>query len=186
MIRATPISTSGPTPTTAPAWRTPSSSLSAVAIAAGISIPGALSQIFALPGTSGRVVYFDESNTWQLFESGGGGVGPGGQTAATVVSGETHTLLPTDTAIRFDTTGGTTATADMVAPFYIGQRVTFYWWAWSVAQVAPTINVDAGHKLVPFSGQPSSVAGGLPTTTTISTPGASFTLEWNGTEWMSA
>jgi hypothetical protein len=72
------------------------------------------------------------------------------------------------------------------APTYIGQRITFYWWAWSGAQVPPTINASAGEQFVPFSGQASSGAAGLVTTTTISTPGASFSLEWNGTEWMAA
>lgn len=106
-------------------------------------------------------------------------------TSATVTSGTAYSLLATDTVIRFDTTGGTTATANMIAPTYIGQRVTFYWWAWGAGQVAPTINVDAGHKMVPFSGQASSGAAGLATTTTISTPGAAYTLEWDGTEWVS-
>ena len=114
--------------------------------------------------------------------SGGGG---GVKTAATVVSGQTYNLLTTDAVIRFDTSGGTTATANMIAPAYIGQQVTFYWWSWNGAQAAPTMNVDAGHKMVPFSGQTSSGAGGLVTTTTISTPGASYTLEWDGTEWVS-
>jgi hypothetical protein len=118
-----------------------------------------------------------------LAISGGGG---GAKTAATVVSGETYDCLSTDTAIRFDTTGGTTATAVLPSPIYIGQQITFYWWAWSGAQVVPTINTSAGKSLVPFSGQASSGAAGLAATTTISTPGASFVLEWNGTEWMAA
>ena len=107
------------------------------------------------------------------------------ETAATVVSGQVYPMKATDTQIRFDTTGGATATADMIAPTLIGQRATFYWWAWGAGQVAPTINVDAGHKMVPFSGQATSGAAGLVTTTTITTTGAAFTLEWNGTEWVS-
>lgn len=114
--------------------------------------------------------------------SGGGG---GAKTAATVVSGQTYNLLTTDAVIRFDTSGGTTGTANMHAPGYIGQQVTFYWWSWNGTQAAPTMNVDAGHKMVPFSGQASAGAAGLVTTSTISTPGAAYTLEWNGTEWMS-
>ena len=107
-----------------------------------------------------------------------------GCTEATVVSGQTYTLLPTDCIIRFDTTGDAgTATADMVAPSYVGQRITFYWWAWSASQVAPTINVNAGAKLVPFSGQATSGAAGLVTSTTISTPGASLTEVWDSVEW---
>ena len=112
--------------------------------------------------------------------SGGGG---GAKTAATVVSGQTYNLLTTDAVIRFDTSGGTTGTANMHAPGYIGQQVTFYWWSWNGAQAAPTMNVDAGHKMVPFSGQASAGAAGLVTTDTISTPGASITREWDGTEW---
>jgi hypothetical protein len=112
--------------------------------------------------------------------SGGGG---GAKTAATVVSGQTYNLLTTDAVIRFDTSGGTTGTANMHAPGYIGQQVTFYWWSWNGAQAAPTMNVDAGHKMVPFSGQAIAGAAGLVTTDTISTPGASITREWDGTEW---
>jgi hypothetical protein len=112
-------------------------------------------------------------------------IGSDGGTAATVTSGQTYNVLSTDKAIRFDTTGGSAATADMAAPSYIGQRITFYWWAWSVAQVPPVINVDAGHAMVPFQGPQSSGAGGLVTSTTIATPGATYTLEWDGTEWTS-
>jgi hypothetical protein len=111
--------------------------------------------------------------------SGGGGA----KTAATVISGQTYNLLVTDAVIRFDTSGGTTGTANMHAPGYIGQQVTFYWWSWGVSQIAPTMNVDAGHKMVPFSGQAIAGAAGLVTTDTISTPGASITREWDGTEW---
>jgi hypothetical protein len=146
--------------------------------ATGVSgLPGATGATGA--GTTGATGATGSQGT--TGATGAGVVG----TSATVVSGQTYNLLATDTVIRFDTTGGTTATADMIAPSYIGQRITFYWWAWSVAQVAPTINVDAGHEMVPFSGQSSSGAGGLATTTTISTPGASYTLEWDGTEWVS-
>lgn len=109
------------------------------------------------------------------------------QTAATVVSGQTYTLLASDSVIRFDTTGGTTATADMHAGGYIGQPVTFYWWAWSVADAGgptpPTVNAPAGISVVPYSGQATSGAAGLVSTTAITTPGASFTLKWDGTEW---
>ncbi len=120
---------------------------------------------------------------WALVSAMAGG-GGGHKTAMTVRSGQSYICLATDTAIRFDTTGGTTATARLPVPMYVGQAVTFYWWAWGAGQAAPTINVDPGHGMVPFSGQATSGAGGLVTTTTISTPGAAFTLEWNGTEWM--
>jgi hypothetical protein len=132
-----------------------------------------------------------QAGTAQIVSEGlnpdgcGGGGGDKPFTAHTVTSGQTYNVSSTDTAIRFDTTGGSTATAVLPTPTYIGQRITFYWWAWSVAQVAPTINASAGKQFVPFSGQASSGAAGLVTTTTISTPGAAYTLEWNGTEWMS-
>ena len=45
------------------------------------------------------------------------------------------------------------------------------------------INVNAGAKLVPFSGQATSGAAGLATSTTISTPGASLTEVWDSVEW---
>jgi hypothetical protein len=102
-----------------------------------------------------------------------------------VVSGATYTLSSSDAVIRFDTTGGTTATAQMIAPSYIGQRWVFYWWAWGAGQAAPTILSPAGINMVPFSGQATSGAAGLVTTTTISTPGATLTLEWDGTELVS-
>ena len=128
----------------------------------------------------------DPVETLAMLARGGGGSVPIG-TAATVISGQTYTLLPTDTVIRFDTSGGATATANMVAALYIGQRVTFYWWNWGVGQTPPTINSPTAPvtKMVPFAGQVTGGAAGLVTSTTITTPGASFTLEWTGTEWAS-
>ena len=123
--------------------------------------------------------------TLQLILAAIHGGGGGAETAVTIDSGATTSLLATDTAIRFDTTGGTTATAQMIAPSYIGQKWTFYWWAWGAGQVPPTILAPPGIKIVPFGGQASSGAAGLVTSTTISTPGASFSVEWNGTELMS-
>ena len=119
----------------------------------------------------------------------GGGGGGGSSTAATVTSGQTYQVLTTDIVVRMDTSGGATATADLPLPAYIGEQHTFYWWAWGVGQTPPTINTTSNihetNKMVPFTGQATSGAAGLVTTTTITTPGASFTLEWDGVEWVS-
>jgi hypothetical protein len=110
------------------------------------------------------------------------------RTAATVVGGQTYTVKATDTAIRADSSNGTQPVIDMIAPTYIGQRWTFYWWAWATGAgqpVGPLINAPAGINMQSFAGQAVSGAAGLVTNTTITTPGATFTLEWNGTELMS-
>ena len=129
------------------------------------------------------------AQTWSGDGSGGAGGGGGGitETAVTISSGQTTSLINTDTAIRFDTSGGTTATADMIAPSFVGQRWSFYWWNWDPNTLTPpTINAPAGIKMIPFAGQASPGAAGLVSSTTISTPGASFELEWNGTELQGA
>ena len=101
-----------------------------------------------------------------------------------ILGGATYTLLPTDTAIIFDTSNGSTATAQMLAPSYIGQRWTFYWYNWNaVSPVAPTILMPAGLATVPFTGQSTPGSAGLVASTTISTPGASFSIVWDGTQF---
>lgn len=60
--------------------------LSAAAITAGVTIQRAASQLFTTPGTSGKVVFFDEANTWQLFLSASGGGGGGGATILNVTT----------------------------------------------------------------------------------------------------
>ena len=104
-------------------------------------------------------------------------------TAQTITQGQTKTLRVTDAAIIFDTSAGAqaTATADMITPLFIGQEWTFSWFVWGTMMTPPTIVAPAGILMVPFSGMPSSGTGGLVSTTTISTPGASYTLKWNGT-----
>ncbi|MHB8331501.1 MAG: hypothetical protein ACYDDA_04930 [Acidiferrobacteraceae bacterium] len=108
-------------------------------------------------------------------------------TSATVTSGQTYSLLASDCVVRFDTTGGTTATADMHAAAFVGQTVTFYWWAWAAPDAGgptpPTVNVNAGFAMVPYSGQSMSGAAGLVTTSAITAQGSSYTLRWDGTEW---
>lgn len=105
-------------------------------------------------------------------------------TAATVAAGAVYTLRSTDAFIRFDTSGGAVATANLLPGAFIGQTVTFYWWAWSAGLIPPVVNAPAGAAMVPFTGQASSGAGGLVATTAITTPGASYTLQWDGTEWI--
>ncbi len=108
-------------------------------------------------------------------------------TSATVTSGQTYSLLASDCVVRFDTTGGTTATAGMHAGVYVGQRVTFYWWAWTSPDggtpTAPTINAPSGVSMVPCSGQTASGAAGLVSTQTMPSPGAGCEEMWDGTEW---
>ena len=111
----------------------------------------------------------------------GGSAAP--TTVATVVSGATYTLLATDGFIRFDTSGGSRATANMVAAAYMGQAITFYWWNWSIAQVPPVINAPGGATITPCNGQQSAGAGGLVSSSFVPTPGSSCTLKWDGTEW---
>lgn len=107
-------------------------------------------------------------------------------TAHLIHSGETYTLLATDAAIIFDTSGGSTATAQLIAPSSTLWRCTFYWYAWGAPAVPPTILAPGGLKMVPFSGQAVSGSAGLVSSTTISTPGAAFTLAYDGTELMNA
>jgi hypothetical protein len=109
-------------------------------------------------------------------------------TAATVIGGQTYNLLVSDGVIRFDTSNNLgTATADMHAGAFIGQTVTFYWWAWSSEAgqpVPPTVVAPAGGiKMVGYGGQATSGAAGLVTSSAITTPGSSYTLKWDGTEW---
>ena len=106
-------------------------------------------------------------------------------TAATVTSGQTYAVKNTDIVVRMDTSGGTTATANLPAPAYIGEKHTFWWYDWSVGQVPPVVNTTGGKLLVPFTGMTTGGAAGLATTSVINTTGASYTLEWDGTEWVS-
>lgn len=97
-------------------------------------------------------------------------------TAATVLSGQIYAVKTSDIAIRLDTSGGTTATATLPAPSFIGETHTFFWVAWGGGQVAPTINTSASKTMPPYNGMASSAPGGLVSTTTITTPGGNSTL----------
>lgn len=130
-------------------------------------------------GTTGATGVGTTGATGSQGTTGATGAGVVG-TSVTITSGQTTTLLATDTAIIFDTSGGTTATADMIAPSYIGQTWTFSWLFYGASPVPPTINAPGGVSMVPFSGQ--SASGIFVSTTTINTPGASWSLRWNGTQ----
>jgi hypothetical protein len=134
-------------------------------------------------GGSGTGLCQDATLQVLLANIGGGAAAV---TAATVTNGQSYNLLTTDGIIRFDTSGdGGVATATMNAPQFVGQTITFYWWNWSAAQIPPTINVIAsGSKMVPFSGQQTAGLAGLVSSTNITVPGASFTIKWDGTEWV--
>lgn len=50
--------------------------LSAAALGAGVTIQGGASALFTIAGSSGKVVYFDQSRTWGLFVAGSGAPAP--------------------------------------------------------------------------------------------------------------
>ena len=134
------------------------------------------------PTIAGQILVFNGTEWVPSF-------GPSGiETAHTIHEGETYTLIPTDVAIIFDTSGGpqATATADMLGPsitdpWYIGREWLFSWFEWGNLQTPPTIVAPAGILMVPFSGRAASGVAGLVSSTVINTPGASWTLRWNGT-----
>ena len=104
-------------------------------------------------------------------------------TVHNIAAGQTYAALTTDRYLRMATDGTHgTATANLPAPTYIGEQHTFFWEFWDVSEVPPVINATAGKTLVPFSGLASS--GGTTASTTISTPGATYTLMWDGVEWV--
>lgn len=108
-----------------------------------------------------------------------------GGTAKLVLSGQNYTLQPTDTVVIFDTSGGSPGSATMIAPSYVGQRWTFYWWSWDPATVdasKPVIYAPPGMKIVPFGGQTAPGNAGLASSTEIRTPGASYGVVWDSQE----
>jgi hypothetical protein len=112
------------------------------------------------------------------------GGGDDAQTAATVLGGATYTMLPTDSAVIFDTSNGSRAIAQMVVPaggWDIGQRFLFDWYNWNISQVGPEVIAPAGILMAPFNGQVTAGSAGLVSSTVITTAGATMVLEWNGT-----
>jgi hypothetical protein len=105
-------------------------------------------------------------------------------TAATVVGGQTYTCKSTDRAIRVDSSNGLQPVINLVA-IPIGQRITIYWWNWATGAgqpVGPVVNAPSGVLMQTFIGQAVAGNAGLASTSTVTTPGATYTLLWDGTE----
>ena len=71
---------------------------------------------------------------------------------------------------------------DAAHGLFVDRTITFVWVAWDAGLSAlPEISGN-GNNLVVFSGMPASAS--YSATTTISTPGAPYTLKWDGTNWV--
>ncbi len=110
-------------------------------------------------------------------------------TTATVVSGQTYAILPTD-IVRLDTSNSADAGGlKVILPSSPGnqQLVTTCWIAWAATPVSPVVQasaVDGGAVMQPFAGQAASGAAGMTTWTAIGTPGACPTWKYDGSEWV--
>jgi len=110
-------------------------------------------------------------------------------TTATVVSGQTYAILPTD-IVRMDTSNSADAGGlKVVLPSNPGnqQIITTCWLGWATSPVPPTVcasAVDGGAVMQPYSGQAASGAAGMTTWTAITTPGTCPSWKWDGTEWV--
>jgi hypothetical protein len=120
---------------------------------------------------------------------GGGGIGgaPGSGGNATVpavvTGGTTYTLAATDALIIFDSSNGSQPVAQMISASYLGQKWTFWWEGFpSPVTALPKIVAPGAVLIMPFNGQPSSGTTGWATSTVLSTPGATWTVMWDGTE----
>lgn len=130
---------------------------------------------------SGATTQSGLGGTWVLLPMGNAFVGGG--SAATVTGGTTYTLLATDLFVSLDTSNGSLATAQMVVPSFIGQKWTFWWKAYQIATPLPPKIIAPGSVLImPYSGQPSSGTTGWTTSSNITTPGATWTVVWDGAE----
>ena len=108
-----------------------------------------------------------------------------GTTSATVVSGQGYDVLNTDSVVRMDTSSGSTAIAVLPVPLSIGETHSFVWIDWDGDQIPPQIRANAGAKLMPYTGMAKAGNAGLTAFSTITQVGGSYTLEWDGTEWVS-
>jgi len=107
-------------------------------------------------------------------------------TTATVTGGETYAVKNTDIVVKMDSSNGTRPTATLpTSGLTIGERHTFIWFAWDGSQVPPAIS-GGGNDLMPWGGMSSSGNAGLLGATTIGSTGQSFTLMWDGVEWVQA
>ena len=104
----------------------------------------------------------------------------------TVIGGTTYTLSPYDNIVSLDSSNGLLPVAQMISPLLVGQMWTFWWKAWVQATpLPPQIVAPSGVLIMPFSGQTISGTSGWTSSTTITTPGATWTIEWDGMELIS-
>ena len=126
-----------------------------------------------------------DASLQQILALLGGGSIPA--TAHTVIGGATYTITKTDAIILFDESNGMQPAAllpaDAAHGLFIDRTITFVWIAWDgpPPTVQPEISGN-GNNLVVFSGMPASAT--YAATTTISTPGAPYTLKWDGADWV--
>ena len=141
--------------------------------------------ILGMPNGSGTGLAQDASLQQILALIGGGGSLPA--TAHTVLGGATYAITKTDAIILFDSSNGllpiAQLPADVAHGLFVDRTITFVWVAWNGAQVAPEIDGN-GNSVVAFSGMPASAT--YAATTIISTPGAAYTLKWDGANWVPA
>ena len=139
--------------------------------------------VVGMPNGSGTGVAQDASLQQILALLGGGSIPA---TAHTVIGGATYTITKTDAIILFDESNGMQPVAllpvDAAHGLFVDRTITFVWIAWDAGLSAlPEISGN-GNNLVVFSGMPASAS--YSATTTISTPGAPYTLKWDGTNWV--
>jgi hypothetical protein len=115
---------------------------------------------------------------------GGGGGGGGTSTAATVAGGVSYNVKTTDAIVKMDSSNGEQPVAVLPTPSAVGERHTFFWWAWNAAQVQPKIEAGGANEMSPATGMTSSGSGGLTATTTLTQVGTFATWMWDGSYWM--
>lgn len=111
----------------------------------------------------------------------GGGGGGGTVTTATVTGGETYDVKTTDQTIQMDSSNGSRPTAVLPASPTLGERHTFFWTAWSGAQVTPYIEGN-GNEMTPWGGMQTS--GQYVSNVAIANAGQWITYQWNGSNWI--
>lgn len=108
----------------------------------------------------------------------------GTPTTQTITSGQSKTQATTDAVILFDTSGGTTATLQLIAGTYKGEMLVLKHVA---GTVAPTYIAPTDTNLVePYTGLAADVPAGLVARSTISSPRAGVVLMWSGVYWLRA
>ncbi len=110
----------------------------------------------------------------------GGGSTP--CTAHTVLGGVTYNVSPTDCIIIFDSSNGSLPQANLpTTGLFTNRTISASWYGWNGAMVPPQINAGGIDKVVAYSGM--SASGAYVSSTTISTPGDTYTLSW-GRNWI--